>query len=61
MFEVPFSQASRKVELFPLRRLNSFFLLVSALISLIRGLCELPIGLDYAEFLFVCFSSDGQG
>ena len=30
MFEVSFSQASRKVEFFPWRRLNSFFLLVSA-------------------------------
>ena len=34
MFEVSFSQASRKVEFFPWRRLNSFFLLVSALLRL---------------------------
>jgi len=31
MFEVSFSQASREVEFFSWRRLNSFFLLVSAL------------------------------
>jgi len=31
VFEVSFSQAWRKVEFFPWRRLNSFFLLVSAL------------------------------
>ena len=33
MFEVSFSQAWRKVEFFPWRMLNSFFLLVSALLS----------------------------
>jgi len=36
MFEVSFSQASRKVEFFPWRRLNSFFLFVSALLSLVQ-------------------------
>ena len=36
MFEVSFSQASRKVEFFPWRRLNSFFLLVSALLRLVQ-------------------------
>ena len=36
MFEVSFSQASRKVEFFPWRRLNSFFLLVSSLLRLIQ-------------------------
>jgi len=36
MFEVSFSQASRKVEFFPWRMLNSFFLLVSALLSLVQ-------------------------
>ena len=36
MFEVSFSQASRKVEFFPWRRLNSFFLFVSALLRLVQ-------------------------
>ena len=36
IFEVSFSQASRIVEFFSWRRLNSFFLLVSALISLVQ-------------------------
>jgi len=36
LFEVSFPQASRKVEFFPWRRLNSFFLLVSALLSLVQ-------------------------
>ena len=36
VLEVSFSQASRKVESFPWRRLNSFFLLVSALLRLIQ-------------------------
>ena len=36
MFEVSFSPASRKVEFFPWRRLNSFFLLVSALLRLVQ-------------------------
>ena len=43
------------------KKVEFFLSFVSALISLISGLCELPIGLDYAEFLFVCFSYDGQG
>ena len=36
MFEVSFSQASREVEFFPWRKLNSFLLLVSALIRLVQ-------------------------
>ena len=36
MFEISFSQASRKVEFFPWRHLNSFFLLVSALLRFIQ-------------------------
>ena len=36
MFEISFSQASRKVELFLWRRLNSFFLLVSSLLRLVQ-------------------------
>ena len=36
VFEVSFSQASRKVELFPWKRLNSFFLLVSVLLRLVQ-------------------------
>ena len=36
MFEVSLSEASRKVEFFPWRRLNSFFLLVSALLKLVQ-------------------------
>ena len=36
MFEVSFSQASRKVEFFPWRRLNSFFLLLSDLLRLVQ-------------------------
>ena len=36
MFEASFPQASREVEFFPWRRLNSFFLLVSALLNLIQ-------------------------
>ena len=36
MFDVSFSQASKKVEFFPWRRLNSFFLLFSSLLWLVQ-------------------------
>ena len=63
MFEVSFSQASRNVEFFPWRRLNSFFILVSALLMFVRwfvwALYRVRFVLSFC--LFVCFSSDGQG
>ena len=61
MFEVSFSLAFRKVEFFPWRRLNSFFLLVSALLRLVQWFVWASYRVRFAEFLFVCFSSDGQG
>ena len=63
MFEVSFTQASRKVEFFPWRRLNSFFLLVSALLRLVQwfvwALYRVRFVLSFC--LFDWFSSDGQG
>ena len=53
LFEVSFSQTSRKVEFFPWRRLNSFFLLVSALLGWSSGLYRLCIGWDLCS-VFVC-------
>ena len=61
MFEVSFSQVWRKVEFFPWRRMNSFFLLVSALLRLVQCFVWACIGWDLCWGLFVCFSSDGQG
>ena len=61
VFEVSFSQASRKVEFFPWRRLNSFLLLVSALLRLFQWFVSFVQSEIFAEFLFVCFISDGQG
>ena len=54
------SQASRKVEFFLWRRLNNFFLLVSALLRLVQWFVW---ALSRVRFLLsVClFSSDGQG
>ena len=52
-----------KVEFFPWRRLNSFFLLVSALLRLalwlVWALYRVRFVLSFC--LLVCFSSDGQG
>jgi len=63
VFEVSFSQASRKVEFFPWRRLNSFFLFISALLRLVQwfvwALYRMRFVLSFC--LSVCFSSDGQG
>ena len=58
MFEVPFSQASRKVEFFPWKRLNSFSLLVSLL-----RLVQWFVWASYRvrSVLSFCFSSDGPG
>ena len=60
---VSFSQASRKVEFFPWRRLNSFFLLVSALLRLVQWFVWVSFRVRFVPSfcLFVCFSSDGQG
>ena len=63
VFEVSFSQASRKVEVLPWRRLDSILLLVSALLRLVQWfvwpLYTVRFVLSFC--LFVCFSSDGQG
>ena len=56
MFEVSCSQASRKVEFFPWKRLNLFFLLVSALIRLVQwfvyGLYRVRFVLSFCLFVF---------
>ena len=59
----PFSQASRIVEFFPWGRLNSFFLLVSALLRSVQCLvwASYRVRFVLSFCLFVCFSSDGQG
>ena len=63
MFEVSFSHASCKVEFFPWRRLNSFFFLVSAILTSVQWfvwtLYRVWFVLSFC--FFVCFSSDGQG
>ena len=63
MFEVSFSHASSKVEFFPWRRLNSFFFLVSAILTSVQWfvwtLYRVWFVLSFC--FFVCFSSDGQG
>ena len=63
MLEVSFSEVSKKVEFFPWRRLNFFFLLVSALIRLAQWLVWALYRVRFVPSfcLFVCFSSDGQG
>ena len=57
MFEVSFSQASRQVEFFPWRRLNSFFFLVSSLLRLVQwfvwALCRVRFALSFFCCLFV--------
>ena len=63
VFEVSFSQASRKVELFSWRRLNSFFVLVSDLLRLVQWFVWAS---DRVKFvLSFCllgfFPSNGQG
>ena len=57
------SQASRKVEFFLWRRLNSFFLLVSSLLRLVQWFvwASYRVRFVLSICLFVCFSSDGQG
>ena len=56
MFEVSFSKASRKVEFFPWRKLNSFFLFVSALIRLVQwfvwALYRIRFVLSFYLFVF---------
>ena len=49
------SQASGKVEFFPWRRLNSFFLLVSSLLRLVQWLVWASYRVRFVlSFLFVC-------
>ena len=50
VFEVLFSQASRKVELFPWKRLNSFFLLVSVLLRFVWALYRVRFLLIFCLF-----------
>ena len=56
MFVFSFSQASRKVELFPWRRLNSFLLLLSALLKLVQwfvwALYRVRFVLSFCLFVF---------
>ena len=54
MFEVSFSQSSRKVEFFPWQRLNSFFLLASALLRLVQWFVWSSYRLRFV-LSFVCF------
>ena len=63
MFEVSFTQASRKFEFFTWRRLNSLFLLVSDLLRLVQWFvwASYRVRFMVSYCLFVCFSSDGQG
>ena len=56
MFEVAFSQASRKVEFFPWRRLKSFFLMVSVLLRLVQWFVQasyrVRLVLSFCLFVF---------